>query len=269
MKCLLLAATFAALGLAACGGGGSAATPALPAIPTVPAVVATAAPTAAPTPIFYTALGDSITAGGEASTIGSTDFVTLVGKALGATTTNLGIGGQFSGPVNVIIPTGLNIVYTGVLAAEVPNIPLNTNLISLYIGTNDLWLTEEMGAVQTPYAANLAGIISGIHARVPNAKIVALTVPNDTYRNAAGESAALKTVLTGFDNAMRTAIIGSGALVADLQCDPAMYNNANFPNPYDVHPNDAGHAAIAADVLAQIAHPTAPAASCVYQTSNI
>jgi lysophospholipase L1-like esterase len=274
MKCLLLAASVAALGLAACGGGGSAA----------PTVLPAAAPTAAPTPIIYTALGDSITLGGEASQIGVTNYVALVGAALNTVPANLGQGGMTTGSVNITLPASPapeQIVYAGVLAAEVPNIQSNANLVSLYIGTNDLILAEAQvldngvneaaffEQAEAAYAVNLNAIVAGIKARAPNAQLVIMTVPNETYRGGAGDPLPLQQDLTNLDNAMRTAIASSGAVIVDLQCLPAMYNLADFPGPYDVHPNDAGHAAIAQAQLAAIAqHTTMIPATCPWTAPN-
>ena len=226
------------------------------------AAVAITRPAPAPTPIVYAALGDSITLGGEASTP-TNDYVSLVGAALNATVTNLGIGSEFSGPVNTTIGTA-TFVSGGVLADEVPRIPANANLVSLLIGTNDLWLAGEQKkaggnpaalfpAVSTAYARNLRAIIAGIKARAPGARIVLLTVPNPAYRYDSGESAAVRAGITATDDAMRQDLKATaGAIVVDLQCDPELYTTADYPNPYDLHPNDAGHAEIAKDVLAAL-----------------
>ncbi len=228
----------------------------------LPVAVAISRPAPAPAPIVYAALGDSITLGGEASTPAN-EYVSLVGSALNASVTNLGIGSEFSGPVNTMIGT-TTVVNGGVLADEVPRIPANANLVSLFIGTNDLWLCGEQiragenpdalfSAASAAYARNLRAIIAGIKARAPRARIVVLTVPNPAYRYESGASAAVRAGITATDDAMRRDLIAvPGAVVVDLQCDAQLYTTADYPNPYDLHPNDAGHAEIAKDILAAL-----------------
>jgi lysophospholipase L1-like esterase len=230
----------------------------------------------------YAALGDSITAGGEASTPAN-DYVSLVGAALGAQTTNLGIGGMTSGPVNLWIGTE-NIVYSGVLAAEVPGIPTNATLVTLYIGTNDYYLagnqsTTSTGAsvgllpdysnmaaveasVESAYQTNIAGIIAGIKSRAPKARIVVATMPNYGWRDGHLGGPNDLAVSQSIANSFKATLVATGLTVVDLECEPGMYDEKNFNSPTDPHPNDAGHAIMAADFLAQIAHPSAPATSC-------
>jgi lysophospholipase L1-like esterase len=232
-------------------------------------------PVPAPTPIVYAALGDSITAGGQASQIGKTDYVSLIGAALGAQTTDLGIGGQFSGPEDTYYGT-VHIVYAGVLAAEVPGIPLNANLVTLYIGTNDMYLafSQDLAdysnaasvaqATDAYYQANIAGIIAGIKARVPQARIVVATVPNYGWQNGHNNVPLALASTAMLADSFKATLIATGLTVVDLLCEPGMYDEANFAAPGNPHPDDAGHAIIAHDFLAQIAHPTAPG-HCQYE----
>ena len=53
---------------------------------------------------------------------------------------------------------------------------------------------------------------------------------------------------------MRAAVLVSGAEVVDLECEPGMYEDANFDGPLDPHPIASGHAAIASDFARVIAH---------------
>lgn len=256
--------------LANCGGGGGSATPSV-----LPKQITQAAPAPTATPIVYAALGDSITLGGAASSP-ATDYVSLVGAALNATTTDLGIGGETSGPISQLV-SGSLISYPGVLAAEVPNIPLNANLVTLYIGTNDIFFAENDGllpdfsnfagianATVAIYTENVQAIVAGIRARVPNARIIVASVPTSAYRSINQYAPALDIdgVLTmgiGF----RNALIALGLDVVDFACDPVLYADSTYSDPYNVHPDDAGHAAMAADLLAQITNPTSPG-TCKY-----
>jgi lysophospholipase L1-like esterase len=266
MKHLLLSGM---LLLGGCGGGGSSAGP-------VPAAPLSAAP---PVP-HLTTLGDSITAGGAASSP-SKAYPALLAAALGAQLTDLGIGGQFTGPYPGHLNASGGVViapYPGVLAAEVPNIPLDTTIVTVFIGTNDAWAmtldfnpTESnLQAVTDAWTAafqqNFPAIIAGIRARVPNARIIVATVPNPADRPAVRNSLdPWRTAATNFSNAMKATVVATGLPVVDLQCEPALYDDANFPDPINVHPLDAGHAAIAADFLRVIQSPQS-VSSCQYGT---
>ncbi|MDB5095478.1 MAG: GDSL-like lipase/acylhydrolase domain protein [Candidatus Eremiobacteraeota bacterium] len=266
-----------AISLAACGGGGGGA--ALPAIAASTSASATSGgPTA--TARHLTTLGDSITATYADPTVDATLYPHVLAGLLGATLTDLGISGEASGPVTAAYREGALAYGTsgGVLADEVPLIPLDTTIVTLYIGTNDVY---EMGTQQAPdysntaqigadtasaYATNVRAIVAGIHARVPNARIFAASVPDPAWRPISLPAPMIERspYVTTLD-AMRQALIGTGATLVDLMCEPAMYDDANFANPYDVHPLPSGHAVIAADFAAQIAHPTTPS-SCKYQS---
>ena len=224
-------------------------------------------------PVLVT-LGDSITAGANGS-----EYPRKLGTLIDAArVVNLGIPGQFSGPVDYQIPKGPHMVYAGVLAAEVPKIPPDATIVTLYIGTNDMWLAQLKAqadpgdvlciyahAAQT-YRANVDAIVGGIRSRVPHARLVVADVPNPADRPVhLTEDPLLRAAQTGFADSMRRTLLETGATFVDLECDPAMYDDANFGGPYDVHPIDAGFERIAQDFAQALRH-AAPAGSCVYET---
>lgn len=231
MTCILTAGT------CACGGGG-------------PASVAPLAGTAALVGTHAAAqerlvtLGDSITAN-------ALGYAPLLASALGATLTNLAINGQFSGAVIYgAIHQG------GVLADEVANIPLDTTLVTLYIGTNDMWLFGvsdypgylDVATTLARYDANIRSIIAGIRQRVPAARIVVASVPNSANRSGnAGLPQAIHDAVTAVADGMRASLLATGLPIVDLEHEPAMYDDANFGSNVDPHPNAAGCAIVAAD----------------------
>jgi lysophospholipase L1-like esterase len=224
-------------------------------------------------PPHLTTLGDSITAGSSASDPNKS-YPVLLAASLGATLTNLGIGGMTTGPFPGHTNAAGRIVvapYPGVLAAEVPKIPLDSMIVTVFIGTNDGWLmsldfhqpsednlAEVTAAWSTAFRTNLPAIVAGIRARVPTARIVVATVPNSANRTAVLISKdPWRQAVSDFSNAMKATIVASGVTVVDLQCEPGMYDDSSFAGPIDVHPNDAGHALIAAAFFRAIQHPTA------------
>lgn len=245
-------------------------------------------------PVHLAALGDSITAGGSATDPAHYYVNVLAASLEAASFVNLGIPGQFSGPVNIRADgtTGSNVggtwtntggvdtqlVYGGVLNAEVPNIPTNTNLVTLYIGTNDFAFLSNLGILPdfsnamtvaegaaAFYASNIPNIIAGIRARVPAAQIIVATVPNHSWRTALrGENLLGRQASAYLADAYKATLVATGLPVVDLLCEPGMYNDANFNSAYDVHPNNAGHAIIAARFLAQVTNPTLPG-HCQYE----
>lgn len=234
--------------------------PAAPATPTPPPVLVT--------------LGDSITAGAHGS-----EYPHKLGALIDAVSvTNLGIGGEFSGPVDYQVPGGAHMVYGGVLKDEVPKIPLDATIVTLYIGTNDMWLAgvkiaPDLSDIDSVYAqaaatydANIKGIISGIENRVPLARIIVADVPNSSNRPSHEvEPLKMRKAESSLADAMRMSLVATGDTVVDLECDPAMYNDANFGGPLDVHPVDSGFVDIAQHFADAILSPRPPK-PCSYES---
>lgn len=251
-----------ALLLAGCGGGGAG----VGSLPPQAKTVVTQSTASAP---VLVTLGDSITAGAHGSA-----YPPMLAAAIGAASvTDLGIGGEFSGPTSFQIPGGSHPTYGGVLADEVPQIPLNATIVTLYIGTNDsIFLDGDeydltpnadnimqfVPLVETAYAQNITGIIAGIHQRVPAAKIILADVPNAAWRPAGQqELPILRQSETDMIDAFRQTLIATGLPLVDLTCDPGMYDDANFGGPTDPHPVASGFAIIANDFAQVIEHGSA------------
>ena len=240
-----------ALLLQNCGGGGGASSP-LP-------VAATSAPQ------VYVALGDSITHGWDGSQYLTTQaYVNIVAASLGMTLVNLAIDGEQSGP-----PITSGGADSGVLLDEVPQVPANASLVTVYTGIVDENQTaignDNYATTAGYYAANVRAIVAGIRQRAPQARIVLIAPPDLMDRSpwyGVPNRSALATMVT----AMKGALVATGLPVVDLECEPAMYDPANFLDGTNLHPLASGQAMIAADVLAQIAHPSAPG-HCSYEAA--
>lgn len=247
-----------------------------PAAPQSPQPTPTVTPAPAPTPAVspaapvYVALGDSITAGAYGST-----YTIPLAQALGARLINLGKGGEFSGPMHYQLSCKgcAHLDYDGLLADEVPKIPLDATLVTLYVGTNDMWVAGDRSgdilanydAAARAYDSNIRAIVKAVRLRVPGARIVVATVPNGAHRPAAHAwSPILRQGETNLANSMKQTLISTGLPIVDLECEPGMYDDANFGGPIDPHPNAKGFAIIAADFLSVIQHAP-PVSHCDYE----
>jgi lysophospholipase L1-like esterase len=226
-------------------------------------------------PIRYAALGDSITAGQFASKTdlprvplpffpsGGTSYTSLVAGALakkGAVIfTNLAQPGSYT---------------LSVWNQQVPRIPRDTTLVTIFIGLTDETLiasngrTVEEGVVFQVTLAfwrqAIAHVIAGVRLVAPKARIVLANVPNlgqyPAYQ-AGGAApqpddvrARNASASEGMDQFINS-FFAKGIDVVDLRCDPRIYAKDKFAN--EIHPNDNGYAVIAEDFLAVIAHPHA------------
>lgn len=203
----------------------------------------------------------------------------MVGSLVGARVLDLGIPGEFSGPVDYQIPNREHMIYGGLLADEVHRIPLDADIVTLYIGTNDMWLAHlrtqpDLSNVERAYedaaeaySANLRAIVASIRDRVPHAMLVIADVPNPANRpvEVSRPNPRVRTAESWLANSMKASIVSTGAIIVDLECDPAMYDDANFGSPYDVHPVASGFSAIATDFAQAISSGVSQARTCRYQ----
>lgn len=246
---------------------------------------------ASPTPPHLTALGDSITYGVGASDRNTTSYAVILANELGAELTNLGISGETAIPEPNEYFTGTTVAgevyaaHAGVLADEVSRIPLDTTIVTLYIGTNDLWLASAhtsadysnadalYTAVAADYARYLSATVSAIRERVPLARIVIATNINPADKGAiagvtSGPAFKYRQAMTALVNNMNAAVRAQGAIVADLHCDTQLYDTANYLSAVDVHPNDTGHARIAEDFYKAIV-TGGTVQTCAYDSATV
>lgn len=253
-------------------------------------VTVTPGPSNMPRPILAT-LGDSITFGVGASDPKKTSYAAILAADLGASWTNLGISGEtlIPEPNSFLLGhSASGAPYAkmgGVLADEVSRVPVDSNIVTIYIGTNDIWMSEValhsnlsdiatmpalFAKVSTAFAADMKALVAGVRARAPGARIVIAT--NINWADKGGlESlnfspySIYRQGLTRLINRMNAAVEAQGATVVDLHCDSRLYDVNNYLTPVDLHPNDKGHAIIAADFLAAIQHPLPPT-PCKYDS---
>jgi len=223
--------------------------------------VASPTPSAAPqcttTPpkasgLLVVGVGDSITFGTGTSHPPETSFLARAASSIGARYVDLGIAAAA----------------TAQIASEVDAIPLDADVVVVYVGTNDVSIAADFLA-PAPVAlekirvleANVDPLIAAVRARVPAARLVLITVRDfgrvqrqlkldSTRFTAAGFTAAV----VDWNAHLRAVAAQYGAAVLDLEKDPQWYVAAEYGGaPGDVHPNDDGAARLARAVAPLLA----------------
>lgn len=235
-------------------------------------------PSTPPPPGLYVALGDSITYGyGVAENCHAfpahpvdidsycpdgTSYAILTAKAL----RKAGVAGHF-------MNLGINgATVERVIADELPYLPADTTLITLYVGTNDSRAVRNpensIASVVQKYESHYQKLLQLIHERAPQARIVLINFPNQKYL-AAGYHVA-EDVLPRYDQISQ--ILASfidehypNYAVVDTICNPASYDQKLLYRA-TVHPNEAGSEILARAVTEVILakHPLDPPASCTW-----
>ncbi|HEX2309141.1 MAG TPA: SGNH/GDSL hydrolase family protein [Vicinamibacterales bacterium] len=267
----LLIAGLAAGVLASCGGGqDSGASP---------------SPTPAPgVPIVYAAIGasDAIGYGSSAPCVPFTacpdgrGYVPLATRELGedgstVTLTNLGIPGAVLSPTIQGIGNQYGRGIQGnFLEQEMPFVPRASTLVTVFAGGNDtnaIGTAVDRGAggadpngyidgqVRT-FANDYAALVRGIRQRAPTARIVAMNLPNFaglpyTARFTSAQKRYMQRISVGFSREGANALAAEGVVVVDLLCDPRSYQSSNYSSD-GFHPNDAGYAFMAAELVRAI-----------------
>jgi len=234
-------------------------------------IAATPAP-----PGLYVALGDSITYGtgvehncsafpthpvdiAEYCPDGAS-YAILVAKAL----RDAGVAGHF-------MNLGINgAKVERVIADELPWLPADATVVTLYIGTNDSRAVRSpiitMNDVVQRYEASYDQLLQMIHDRAPGARIVLVNFPNEKYLAATYH--VEPDVLPRYDAVSQVLDVFINAhcpryAVADTICNPASYDNSLLYKG-NVHPNEAGAVILSQSVTRAILakDPQAPPQSC-------
>lgn len=170
------------------------------------------------------------------------------------------------------------------IAQEMPFVRTTATLITIFAGPNEVnTITSALGAGAggsdpgryidgqvAAFATDFATLLAGVRSRAGAARIVALNVPNlaglpvlagaglaqrqAAQRAAAGMSAAVNTFR------------GQNVTVVDVMCDARSYLPSNY-SADGFHPNDAGHAYIASEIVRAVTSDgPAPQASCGFMS---
>jgi lysophospholipase L1-like esterase len=160
---------------------------------------------------------------------------------------------------------------------ELPFVPQNATLVTIFAGANDVNVitsalgggaggTNPAGFIDQQVLAFGNGyqtLVSGIRSGTQSARLVVLNLPNlaglpylagaPLPQREAAQRASVKMTTTVL-NPLRAADL----VVIDLMCDPRLYQPSNYSSD-GFHPNDAGYAILAADVVQATTSSSYPA----------
>ncbi len=237
-----------------------------------------AVPATPPPAGLYVAMGDSITFGVGVSKNcqafpthpvdieeycpDGTSYPIHVAKALRAAGVaghfmNLGIGGAH---------------VERVISDELPYLPANATLVTLYIGTNDSRAVRSPNTtiedVVKKFEDHFDQLLGMIHARAPQARIVLINFPNEKYLAATYHVTPDVVARYNISSQILDRFIDNHApqyAVVDTTCNPASYQDSLLYKG-GVHPNDAGAEILAQSVLKVVLdrNPAQPPSQCTW-----
>ncbi|HEX7139606.1 MAG TPA: SGNH/GDSL hydrolase family protein [Vicinamibacterales bacterium] len=165
---------------------------------------------------------------------------------------------------------------------EMPFVLGNSTVVTIFAGGNDVnVITAALGggaggsdpngyidAQVRAFGADYAVLLAGIRRLAPSARIVALNVPNMAglpYLAGASinQRRAAQRAAVGMTTTVVNPLVGQGVTVVDLMCDGRSYQPSNYYSD-GLHPNDAGYAFIASEVVSAMTSGSnpAPQSSC-------
>ena len=244
----------------------------------------TPAPTPPPgRPIAYTAIGasDAVGVGSSVPCLPLTacadgrGYVPLVARELGSdgttvTLSNLGIPGAVLSPAIQAIGNQYGRGIPGnFLEHAMPFVSRSSTVVTIFAGGNDtnaIATAVDRGAaggdpngyidrqVQS-FASDYAALVRGVRARAPDARIVAMNLPNmAALPYAAAFTLAqrryLQRISVGFSEGANE-LANEGVVVVDLMCDSRSYDSGMYSGD-GFHPDDAGYAYLANELVRAI-----------------
>lgn len=155
---------------------------------------------------------------------------------------------------------------------ELPYLPAEATLVTLYIGTNDSRAVfnghKPAAEVVAQFEQHFDELVKAIHAKAPKARIVLINFPNQQYLAASyhvpdaalAQYNATSQILDSFIDDHYPAYA-----VVDTVCNPNTYDQSLIYKA-SVHPNEAGAAILADSVLKVVLarKPEAPPTSCTW-----
>jgi lysophospholipase L1-like esterase len=160
---------------------------------------------------------------------------------------------------------------------EMPFVPKDTTVATIFAGVNEVnTITTALGAGAGGtnadgyideqvrlFGADYATLIEGVRSRAGQPRIVILNVPNaGAMPYLAGAPLAQRQAAQRTAVAMSRTVVNrlasSSVFIIDAMCDPRSYQPNLFSSD-GLHPNDAGYANIAANVVRAITSASYPA----------
>ena len=248
-------------------------------------------PVAPGAPVVYSAIGasDANGVGSSVVCIPFTDCPNGMGyvpvtvrtlQAQGSTVTlrNLGIPTAVIGPDIQSLGRQYGRTIEGnFIDQEMPFVLGNSTVVTIVAGGNDVnVITAALGggagggdrlgyvdAQVRAFAADYATLLNGIRSRAPSARIVAVNVPNMAglpYLAGASldQRRAAQRAAVGMTTTVVNPLVSQGVVVVDAMCDGRSYQPSNYYSD-GLHPNDAGYAFIASEVVRAMTSGSYPA----------
>jgi lysophospholipase L1-like esterase len=168
---------------------------------------------------------------------------------------------------------------------QAPFVPAETTLVTIFAGGNDANVIAQAaragrgGADVNGYVAtqiqqwgiDLEDLVARIRTRAPNARIVALNLPNLAAApylagNPTVEKSLMQRVAVGLSDKVN-ALQAKNVLIVDLMCDARIYLPSNYAAD-GFHPNDGGYAVFAELTLPVLRDGTSrpPSTSCAQRS---
>jgi lysophospholipase L1-like esterase len=165
---------------------------------------------------------------------------------------------------------------------EMPFIPRNTTVVTIFAGGNEVnTITAALGAgvggsdpngyidnQVRAFGADYTTLLNGIRDRAGSPRIVILNTPNMAglpYLSgaSAAQRQAAQRAAVGMTRTVVNPLVSANTVVVDVMCDSRTYQRSNYSSD-GLHPNDAGYAYMAAEVVRAVtsnAYP-APQSNC-------
>ena len=256
-------------------------------------------PPAAGSTVVYTAVGasDANGVGSSAECLPLTDCPNGMGY-VPVTVRQLKAQGFIVSNLNLGIPTAVigrdfqtlgqqynRTILGNFIDNEMSFVQTNATIVTIFAGLNDVnvitaalgggagggdtngYIDTQVKAFGTDYTT----LLSGIRARAGTARLVILNVPNAAglpflAGTSLAQRQAAQRASVGMTTTVVNPLVSSSVSVVDLMCDARSYLASNYAAD-GLHPNDAGYAFIAAEVVRAIttSYPS-PQSSCARMT---
>jgi lysophospholipase L1-like esterase len=200
---------------------------------------------------------------------------------------NLGIPTAVIGPDFEALGQLYNHTIVGnFIVQEMPFVQPNATLVTIFAGVNEIntitaalgggaGASDPNGYIDTQvkaFATDYTALMSGIRDRAGTPRFVLLNVPNAAGLPClAGASLAQRQAAqraaVGMTRTAVNALVSSSVSVIDLMCDARSYVASNYSSD-GLHPNDAGYAFIASELIKAVTSGSYPAPqnSCAAMT---
>ena len=160
---------------------------------------------------------------------------------------------------------------------EMPFVQTTATVVSMFAGLNEVnVITAALGdgaggsdpngymdrQVQT-FGTNYATLLTGVKARAGSPRLIALNVPNAgalpyLARATLAQRQAAQRISAAMTRTVVNVLTSQNVVVIDLMCDPRSYAPSNYSSD-GLHPNDAGYAFMAGEVVRAITSASYPA----------